>query len=373
MEQIRRSKWVLLVVVLCISKMGFCLDPESMKIYPSWEWHITPPSQNAYLCAKSSLKVSVSPGNNSEVIGYIFFGEEVMPAGNATFRNGTSFIEIRTTDNRSGWVEESALVKDGGLIVFTASGNIYPSPDFNTPLYQTSFQQGDMAILVDFQDEWMRLIGSTEGKEGWVNGLDKVSIDPADISIGKLLLEAERERDPVRKRQLLEGIRNFPNFFSSPLAITVDQKINSSSGTPSFPSTSSSLPSTSYLSNEGMDFTAAFDRSVPNTAASQYFVETITDPVSNRTFQRVTEIGSYQPVKGPANPKSIYFAYHKTREIGTYILLETPSGGYTRLMIVNKLKSDNSNVVGLGEAVLRESFGPNYKDVKQIKIVYPLD
>ncbi len=320
---------------------------------------------NALLCAIPSVSIHNAPNSSSNVIGNITFGEEILNLGNSSFDNGTTFIQIQTTRNQIGWVKENALIKDGGLVVFLENARIYPNPDFDTPVYQSSFERSDLAILVDFQDEWMRLVGDEPGKEGWVHGLNKVSIEPADLSIGRLILAAEKESNPQVKFAALQSIKTVPGYVNSPLAMSVDQKLLNAQADPSSVARVSNNPKTNVI-------TTSRAVNAPLPVGSQYFIEDVLDPATGRTFKRVTEIGGYQPVSGPANPKSIYFAYHKTLPIGTEILLENPRGGYTKLTVINKLKKENINILGLGEGVLKETFGSEFRNVKKVKILYPL-
>ncbi|MEL6132942.1 MAG: hypothetical protein AAFR59_06215, partial [Bacteroidota bacterium] len=107
-----------------------------------------------------------------------------------------------------------------------------------------------------------------------------------------------------------------------------------------------------------------------------YEIQNYIDLETNETVQIVRETGTIQPVKAK-NPPNIYYAYHKTLPKGTKIRLEVPgaSGKYkwVELTVIDRLRSDNPNVVGLGKEVIQKVFKESQaKNVAAATILYPL-
>ena len=90
---------------------------------------------------------------------------------------------------------------------------------------------------------------------------------------------------------------------------------------------------------------------------------------TNKSYNRVTETGTIMEVDGPRRPKNKYWCYHKTRPIGSEVLLHVPGGGIVKLEVVARLRPNNKNAIGLGKQVLEEVYGSRF--AKTASFSYP--
>lgn len=308
---------------------------------------------NLYHCAVPSARLLDSPGASGTTKEYIFFGDQVRFRGQTVYRNRRQYLQVITAGSETGWVLAEEFVHEGGLVAFLEDVPTYSRPGSNV-ISRQGFRKGDPAIVTHFQDDWVELIGPEPEKKGWINRIDALSLEPIDISIAQMLIRAQASETPQSRIFALEDIRNIPGFNNSPLADVVRQRINE---TPP-PVITEPIPQPNP------------DLTTPITPGNIYVDEILT-PDGRRLF-KVTEIGAIQPVEGPKGNKRNggFFAYHKHRPIGSEILLERPDGGYEKLIVVNRLRDDNSAIIGLGREVLQIVFGSNYQQVKQARVVY---
>lgn len=316
---------------------------------------------------------------DTTTIGKVFFGDIVKPIEQSQSRgDGQRYIKVEFQNGRGvGYIDEYYFEAESGPIAVLKKMNVYANPDVRSTFTGESFDQGEIAVVTDFDGEWIQLLAPKRAKRGWIRGFQNISITPDDIRIAAMLKHArESDRNYDQKRERLEFIRGMPGFIQSPLAAMVREELQNlergdfyfpppNEPEPVFPTEPSTVDdfdkSGSFFSDDGN-----FNRSFESDTRT---VETLFDP-NGQPYRKVTETGSFQPVDGPKRPSTRYWCYHKDKPKGSFVLLERPNGTYLKLEVVNKLRQSNQSVIGLGEQVLREVFGNSFTQVKTVRITY---
>ena len=320
------------------------------------------PVANAFsVCAWPEATLRDQPGANARQLGLLYFGEGVEKTGDEGFVmfEKRNYIKVRTRDGKVGWVIEELFVHDGGVVVVLERARIYLRPNTVTTVTDAYFEPGERAIFKDWQGDWIELVSKERKKTGWIRGTHLISIDENDIKVATSLDEALAVSDPTTRRNRLEQILQMRNAVSPDMRTAIDHHLGSrwdggfASASPMPPATTSTGPAS------------------PG-EAKQYniVVQDVIDMDTGKSYQRVTETGSAYEVLGPKSPKNIYWVYHKTRPVGSKLLLHVPDGGgYIQLEVVNRLRKDNPNVVGLGKDLMMAIYGTRYP--QEIVISYP--
>ncbi len=364
-----------------------------------------------FICAWETARVHEYPNLGSPNVGSVVYTEEVRHLGREAFvrSENRNYVYVETEDGAEGWVNEAYLVQGGGSVVLLDQAQIFSRPKTTTAITNQQFAGGEIAILSEFRDGWVKLTGKQKQKEGWVQGYDKLSVEQRDMEAATLLAKAlskTSQQDQLRELRELRGGRS---YLSPEMQIVIDQSIAAVSrgnqpaanqpyngpvyydepaSQPSYPST----PSTPYYANGEDAFsnsTGGNTYSNPSRGSNSGPIEVqrpatapvnpyayqereVVDMATGRSYIRVKETGTIQPVKAK-DPKTTYYAYHKSVPVGSTILLAVPGTDmYVELEVIARLRSDNTNMVGLGAEVIKAVFGEiAAKDVGSVTIEYP--
>ncbi|MEM8898026.1 MAG: hypothetical protein AAGC85_07970, partial [Bacteroidota bacterium] len=312
---------------------------------------------------------------DTTTIGKVFFGDVVTPVEQSQSRgDGQRYIKVEFQNGRGvGYIDEYYFEAESGPIAVLKKMNVYANPDVRSTFTGESFDQGDIAVVTDFDGEWIQLLAPQRAKRGWIRGFHNISIAPDDIRIAAMLKHARQsDRNYDQKRQRLEVIRAMPGFIQSPLAEMVRYELqNLERGDFYYPPPKEPEPEFPPAPETVDDFdkSNSFYSDKRSLDSDTRIVETFFDP-NGQPYRKITETGSFQPVDGPKRPSSRYWCYHKDKPKGSSVLLERPNGTYLKLEVVNKLRQSNPAVIGLGEQVLREVFGNTFTQVKTVRITY---
>ena len=350
------------------------------------------------ICAWAKVDLAKSPGQHAQRIGSVYYTEEVQHLGREAFVRGENqnYVWIKAGDGSEGWINDEYLVKGGGTVVVLSDAPVYEklkTPHSVTPHF---FRAGEIAILTEFSDGWVKLTGQEKSKMGWIEGYSNLSVEDYDIEAAALLAEAFSLDDAENRRNEIRKIRNGRSYVSDEMKRVLDQAFNRTYGNtsedvfdPNDPYYVDDVPfytndsgedefaKDSYpiddLSSGGGSFND--DLGIGSAGSSNrfgFFEREVVDMESGQSYIRVTERGSIQPVKAK-RPKSIYYAYHKSLPIGSTVLLEVPgTGKYIQLEIVARLKSNNKHMIGLGSEVIKAVYGETQaKNVPSASISYP--
>lgn len=328
--------------------------------------------------AWSEVPLHDQPGSNARRIAYIYYGEGVEKVGDEAFvmYEKRNFFKVRTKDGKVGWVDQEWFVEDGGIVVALERARIYKKPSTITTITDDYFEPGELVIFKDWQGDWVELVGKERRKSGWIKGTHLVSINETDIEVAKDIEEALADASASNRKYKLERIRQMRDGLSPDMEEVLDFQILNSRYYAGGNDTG--LPP---VTNQPIDPVYDYPPATPSpsgptagadteTAGSNMVVREVVDMDTGKSYQRVTESGGAYEVLGPKKPKNIYWAYHKTRPIGSKVLIHVPEdGGYIQVEVVNRLRKDNANVIGLGKDLLMAVYGTRYPT--EIVISYP--
>ncbi len=378
------------------------------------------------ISAWDHVKVHEFPNQSSPHVGTIVFTEEVRHQGREAFVRGENrnYLYVQTEDGTQGWVSDAYLVSGGGAVVILQDAAIFSKPGTTTAITNQQFVAGELVILSEFREGWIKLTGRQKGKEGWVQGYEKLSAEQYDIEAATLLAAALSLENPQDRQRELRELRGGRSFLSPEMQMVVDQSIARASA-PATASTTgrpvSASPSTAYTGpvyydepatpyypsgEDAVNYNnpaprpattsrpAATTRPVSSQTASAnppaqaaanpavmrpatttpyaYQEREVVDMATGAAYIRVKETGTIQPVKAK-NPSSQFYAYHKSLPIGSKILLSVPgTSQFVELEIIARLRPDNPNMIGLGAEVIKSVYGEiAAKDVGSVSIEYP--
>ena len=198
-----------------------------------------------FICAWDNARVHEFPNLGSPNVGTIVYTEEVKHKGREAFvrAENRNYVFVETEDGTQGWVNESYLVQGGGSVVILDNAAIFSKPNTNTAITNQTFEAGEILILSEFRDGWVRLTGKQKQKDGWVQGYDKLSAEEYDIEAATLLASAlaiENTQDKLRDLRELRGGRS---YLSPDMQIVMDRSIAAaSSPAPTRPNTAPATP-----------------------------------------------------------------------------------------------------------------------------------
>lgn len=340
------------------------------------------------ICAFDQTSMYNLPGRKGDVITDVLFGEELTHLGReATVKGeGPAYLLVETNGGAKGWISSGMVVRRGGLVVVLDRAPIYLRPSTSAAATNTFFEAGEMAILTDFSNNWIQLIGEDKNKEGWIQGYDRLSVNKNDLEVAGNIRVALFEKDEVNQREKLRRILSTRSEITPIMRSAVESRIQQTypqgsggnfGGTDYYDS-NPSYTSDGYLPDQyqyypgGEDAFAESNLNLaelgvsevdlnnpvyrPNT--SNYIEQEVVDATTGQSYLRVRQSGGIQPVKAK-NPKTIYYAYHKSLPVGSEILLEIPShpGKFVPLTVIAPLRPDNPNLVGLGAEVIQKVYG----------------
>lgn len=366
-----------------------------------------------FICAWETVRVHEYPNLGSSNVGSIVYTEEVRHNGREAFvrSENRNYLYVETEDGTQGWVNEAFLVQGGGAVVILDNAAIFSKPNTNTSITNQQFTGGEIVVLSEFRDGWVRLTGKKKEKEGWVQGYDKLSAEHFDIEAATLLASALAIQNSDDRMRELRELRGGRSYLSPEMQIVIDRSIASASAptptynnqnnqpyngpvyyddpTPSQPA--QQQPSTPYYAtgedafsnNSGASPTRSQNNQNtsapvmrPTTAAPvnpyAYQEREVVDMASGQTYIRVRETGSIQPVKAK-KPGTEFYAYHKSLPIGSKVLMAVPGTEmFIELEVIARLRSDNPHMIGLGGETIKAVFGEiAAKDVGSVSIEYP--
>ncbi|MEZ4828295.1 MAG: hypothetical protein R3C61_18700 [Bacteroidia bacterium] len=286
------------------------------------------------VCAWKSAPLMEYPGRGSRQLGTILFTEELQHLGREAFVRGENhnYIWVKTRDGNTGWIDEGLVVRNGGVVVLLESAVIYDKPATISSRTGNFFGAGEIAILSDFRENWIQLTSQNKARTGWVEGYNRISVEDSDIETAALLASAMEVVNPSERRTALRKISESRGQLSPGMIRILDGAINNTyatatTATPAYTSGQNQLsrPATSTSTQNawqgGEDIFVDDGTSAPapgvsrdNAAQPGMVIKDVIDMQTGRSYQRVYETGTIQPVVNK-KAKDIYYAYHKTLPI----------------------------------------------------------
>jgi hypothetical protein len=304
---------------------------------------------NVSVCAWSNVSLYAEPGQGSEVLTSVLFGEELSHLGEEALvrRERNNYLLVEAKDGARGWIDDQYVVRHAGLVAMLENARVFNKPSSYATSSGLSFYAGELAILSDWQENWVYLTGEKGRVFGWVEGYERLSVDARDIEVSGMLRKALMITDPNDQMVALRSISQTPAYQASAIHNVVEKVIFQLTD----PGVPINQPTSPTPGGDSFDPMPAPDDRDPNYQEITRYDE------SGQPFIQVRETGTVQPVK-PQGAKTPYYAYHKTLPIGQTILLQVPGDqGYIELEVIARLRSTNKNVVGLGAEVIQKVYG----------------
>ncbi|MEM7654506.1 MAG: hypothetical protein AAF399_00125 [Bacteroidota bacterium] len=346
------------------------------------------------VCAWKSIPLLDDPGLGARQIGNVVFAEEVQHLGEEALVKSErrNYVWVQSAEGRQGWVDEHYLVEDGGVVVCLKETKAYERPGTYTSSLGESFREGEIVILTDFQDNWVKVTSYQKELSGWVEGYNNVSVDKDDILAATNLAQALVINDATLRRQEIEKITTSRGNLTPEMMALLRRQANalgSTASTNANPAQPAEVYYDQYYTPGGEDAYSPYrpgsstrpttpSRSeptpTPQTGATRAGIveKEVIDMTTGRTYIQVLETGSVQPVKNK-KASDIYYCYHKNIPVGSTVLLEIPGNrGYVPLKVIAPLRKDNPNMIGLGGELIKTIFGVEQaKDLGKVTIAYP--
>jgi len=315
------------------------------------------PADDSLVCAWPKVGLRETPGRGGEYLQTIYFGERIRKISNEERSSGgRDYIYVETRSGNAGWVYDYLFIEGGGLVTLLENKTIYDSPSAVSATTET-FRAGELLILSNYQGgNWVELISSEKKRTGWVKGIDEVSYNDIDIKFAKLLRDALAEENETKRLRELEKIRRMPDLESSAFEPIITY------ATLDYNTSDREVVIRDPITDEIIYFDDGSGELVSNVEMNEQevVVEKVIDMETGKYYNRITETGKIAEVDGPQNPETIYWAYHKTRPVGSKILLHVPEGGYLQLEVVARLRKNNPASIGLGKNLLESVYGTRF-------------
>ncbi|MEZ4776982.1 MAG: SH3 domain-containing protein [Bacteroidia bacterium] len=323
-------------------------------VCPAQVYNFLNPQPGRMVCVWSESPVFSEPDKRAAIVAVMQFGEEASSLGEEAYvaLEKNNYLKVRGADGKVGWVNEFLFVPEGGAAVVLAEGRVYRRPNTISTVTMDFFLPGEIVIMEDVVGQWVKLVSRNREKTGWIEGLEKVSVEPADIELATLMHRVDEEPSSAMRKTLLEELLALAGNSRTEMYDLILARYEGET------------KNNRTLADLGQSTTGTRTRSLEAATSSGEGVyrsagtEEVFDPKTGKMRTRITETGKVYEVLGPQNPRTIYFAYHKTLPIGSKIQLHFPdNSGFVELEIVNRLRKDNPAIIGLSRACLQTVFG----------------
>lgn len=348
-------------LALCASLL-LCFTLGWSQSYPLFQ-----SSPGTLTCVWNKVPLRNAPGKSGPYVSRVFFGEQVEKVGEEAYlpEEKRTYVKVRSTDGKVGWVHEYLFVSGGTAAVILQTGQIYERPNTPSTITMHSFEPGEIVVMETSVGDWVNLVGREKKKSGWIKGLHKVTVEQQEIELATLLDNVQQEKSSAKRQEKLGALLEKAKQANSVLTPLVASTLSTqSAGATLLATRSEPLPSAPAPTRTNLV--------LPRAVAPNLRTEAVRDPFSGRIRDEVIETGSIYPVQGPANPRTPFFAYHKSLPIGSKVFLQLPQGqGVIALEIVNRLRDDNPHVLGLAPSSLQLLFGDKVPETISISYLQP--
>ena len=306
------------------------------------------------------------PGRNARRLGSVYFGETVVRTGDEAVvkSEGRSYFKVQSQDGQLGWVQEYLFIEQGGPVVLLRDAEVFLKPGSATTTTGEKFLSGELLIFEDYDAEngWVKVVGMERYREGWVRGIEIVSVDENDIQISKLLMEARLQTNNSERKRQLEEIRDQPGFNASNLAGIVNEELKREYPNRPVVYDPEPAPGEVFYDEPSSSGSGTVTPPAAEGPVAGIVMEKVIDMETGNYYNRITETAIVLEVKGPKKPKNMYWCYHKTRPIGSKVLLHIPEGGAVQLEVVSRLRQSRTEGIGLGKKLLESVYGSRYQE-----------
>lgn len=322
-----------------------------------------------------------TPEKKGIKLGTLPFGEQVAFLGETRKVNEENrtrtYLLVESSEGITGWVYEYLFVYNGVPAVVLESARIYSRPNTPSTITKDYFEPGEMVIVAgNVVKGWIQLVGKEKKKQGWIEHIEKVTLDENDIKFASLLATELNDNKKVTKEErtkALEELLREAQDARSPMATVITQRIDGTATPPpifSAPSSSRSLPFETKPENiPNQEKARSMQVSEPLTAhqlrekliettSGKIYTESVYDDYTREVIEITVETGGVYEMNTQQNLSTIFYGYHKVLPIGSKVRLEIPDNeGFIELEIIDHLSNQNPNVIGLPRACIEAVFG----------------
>jgi hypothetical protein len=168
------------------------------------------------VCIWEGASVRQEPTRQGKWITSIALGEKVTWLGITAVDSSDDnreYYKIRLSDETVGWSSKYVIATNAKPAVVMKKAPIYRRPDIVT-FTTNEFDRFEAVAIVEAENNWIRVIGAENKKKGWIEQ-NTVSLQEADVAVGVLVTRALKEKDPDKRREMIESILNNASFSHS--------------------------------------------------------------------------------------------------------------------------------------------------------------
>ncbi|MEO0468290.1 MAG: hypothetical protein AAF206_01620 [Bacteroidota bacterium] len=184
---------------------------------------------SAYTCILDRAAILYQPKAGSQSVSSVVFGDEVARvAGKEPVHSGSDvFVQVKLRNGQAGWINRAALVGEGRVAAITGNTRAFRNMPASTARDRNAvlLKAGEQVVLETMDGAWIRVISRNAEKQGWVDGIDNLSIDAVDVEIANRLYRLRRINNLRLRQQQLEDITRLQGFNQSELAGLVREMI----------------------------------------------------------------------------------------------------------------------------------------------------
>ena|GEM_PF-3171683 len=320
------------------------------------------------ICLWKAVSLRESPGRSTKRTGAIVYNWETFVLTGKTGeaidddQRKRTYWEVKTIDNKVGWIHSYLCALDGQVGGVTTRGQIYKRPNAFATITEQFFEAGEIVVMSEPVGNWVYLVGFERKKIGWVEGVNKITKDHSVIK--DMVLHPD-------KYATVSMPNTTPPYTPPTKPQTAPQTAPQQTQPHTQPHTTKpeqpfpANPASSGIKDEVVDIN--FPVNSINSSTAPY-IDKVIDVNTQKPYWRVMEIGNAYEIRS-TQPSNIFIAYHKSLPIGTKIFLDIPdNSGFVQVNVVGQLREDNANVIGLTKDCLYAIFGDS--NPKEVKIQY---
>jgi hypothetical protein len=181
---------------------------------PSGFTRPNPALANLWTSLKGGTPIRAEPTATATIVDKVEFGESVtqLPGSQPVIKGGRPYVPVQLGNGKSAWVETTDMVREGRLAVLTGQergfASLYARADRNVVL----FEPGELVILEDMRDDWIRIATRNSAKRGWISSIENLTIETGEIEIARQLGEALADPNASSRLPKLQAITRVPGF-----------------------------------------------------------------------------------------------------------------------------------------------------------------
>lgn len=205
--------WVALIVALAgCEAPSSSLSVKDLEMVNSEDLHFLPTSPDSFplaICLWDKVEMGTIPGvpGDSEYLSTIQLGDHVYMMGDLqrVSQEKRTYMKVRNFEGKEGWVPSYRFGWNARSAVVIKAVQLYRRPN---PLMKKfeKFYPGDFIVVVEEQNDWVKVMGIGKKNVGWIQKKPALSIQRDDIRMAVLYQRAKSEKEPARRVSMLESL-----------------------------------------------------------------------------------------------------------------------------------------------------------------------